>query len=376
MSLTLRHNFMENPQLPQGFTLDRSSRKYFEDSDGLLRITYSDMPAIKGATYAANVVLQSEDLDTNWNLTGLTVSEVTGSVDPPSGGPTKVWQINQTATTNRHELTTGTSYLTSSGRMMWAMRVKEGVDIRYIRTIWGGGVQDWFYWDIVNGTAHVGSANTTSGIPGITDLGDGWYLIYVYGNWTPNANTTLNIDYFVQQPSSRLSTELGAADNYVYVTGIQGEDGGANTTPNTYLKTTTDILVTLTGASEGFLHEPPATNIWLNSEDVSSWVLSKTVITTNQENGPDGSLKLDLITDDNAGGSSSSIYVRQTNLIVTSGRNCQSFWVKRGSLDWCAIRVSGFDAGAEGYSYFNINTGRFGYCCIRTHNWYRGLDGS
>jgi len=103
------------------------------------------------------------------------------------------------------------------------------------------------------------------------------------------------------------------------------------------------------GSYKGLLVEPAATNICLQSEDLSTtWTgNSDTTVTANNTTAPDGNSTADKLGDDNAG-SPATGSVRVSQVITVSGgtKYTASVFLKQDGLDWTAISAAG--AGSVG----------------------------
>ena len=97
-------------------------------------------------------------------------------------------------------------------------------------------------------------------------------------------------------------------------------------------------------------------NIFSYTEDFTNTVWQKSGIsaTGDTTTAPNGTLTADTIQNNNTSG-----YMRQVNLILSSGQYTQSAYFKKNNNDWVSVYTS--DGGANyAIAYFNINTGVVG----------------
>ena len=115
------------------------------------------------------------------------------------------------------------------------------------------------------------------------------------------------------------------------------------------------------GSYKGVLVEPAATNICLQSENLSAtWGPSGATITANNTTAPDGNATADKFGDDNRGGTG-EVVIYQTITGLTGGaKYTASAFFKKDTVDWVRFRAVGIDGGTNAGRYFNIDAGTLG----------------
>jgi len=100
------------------------------------------------------------------------------------------------------------------------------------------------------------------------------------------------------------------------------------------------------GSYKGLLVEPAATNLCLQSEDISTtWTASgDTTVTANNTTAPDGNSTADKLGDDNPGGSptpTGNVYVEQTITVSGGTKYTASVFLKKDGLNWALLQAAG-----------------------------------
>jgi len=117
------------------------------------------------------------------------------------------------------------------------------------------------------------------------------------------------------------------------------------------------------GSYKGLLVEPAATNICLQSEDISTtWNPQDATPTQSTEETPDGDTtnKYIKLVDDSGGGTG-QVYVQQTITVVGGTQYTASAFLKKDQLNWAWLRAIGTGgADANPYQYFDLDNGALG----------------
>ena len=114
--------------------------------------------------------------------------------------------------------------------------------------------------------------------------------------------------------------------------------------------------IDFTGGGCGkLLLEPQRTNLFLNSQVVSSWTTqSKTTVTSNTTNAPDDTLTADTIIEDNTSG----LHFRGSSGLGSASTYTFSVFAKPNGRNW--IYVTLYDGTADRGTYFDIQNGTIG----------------
>jgi len=110
------------------------------------------------------------------------------------------------------------------------------------------------------------------------------------------------------------------------------------------------------GSYKGLLVEPAATNICLQSEDLSTtWTANaNATVTTNDTTAPDGNTTADKVVDDGSTGTG-QVYVAQTITVSAGTKYTASVFLKADQLAFALLRASGYDGGTDGIQYFGLS---------------------
>jgi hypothetical protein len=117
------------------------------------------------------------------------------------------------------------------------------------------------------------------------------------------------------------------------------------------------------GSYKGLLVEPAATNLCLQSEDLSTtWTPFDATPTQDTEETPDGDTTnkyIKLVDNNTGGGATGNVYVSQSFVVVGGTKYTASAFLKKNGLDWAVFQANG--AGVVGdaspYQYFDLNNG-------------------
>ena len=109
------------------------------------------------------------------------------------------------------------------------------------------------------------------------------------------------------------------------------------------------------GSYKGLLIEPAATNLAVQSEDISTtWISSNATITTNDTTAPDGTATADKLGDDGGGGTG-VVTVQQTITVVASTKYTASVFLKADQLALARLRAVNYDGTTDGQQYFELS---------------------
>ena len=111
------------------------------------------------------------------------------------------------------------------------------------------------------------------------------------------------------------------------------------------------------GSYKGLLVEPAATNICLQSEDIStSWNPITATITTNDTTAPDGNATADKLNDDGGGGTATGVSVVQENISVSANtKYTASVFLKADQLSFASVEAQNYDGGTDGRQFFGLS---------------------
>lgn len=116
------------------------------------------------------------------------------------------------------------------------------------------------------------------------------------------------------------------------------------------------------GSYKGLLVEPAATNLAVQSEDLSTtWSGFNRTITTNDTTAPDGNTTADKLSDDSGGGTA-NVYARQDFTVVGGTKYTASVFLKKDQLNYASLMALG--AGSAGNAnpqqFFDLDSGVLG----------------
>jgi hypothetical protein len=305
---------------------------------------------------AHNLTVQSQTFDNvSWTKTNTTVT-ANDAVAPD--GTTTAEKIEATTTGSGRFIRvdnttvsgfqyTGSAYI-KAGNINWCAVYL----INSAGTSYAGS-----YFNVGSGTEGTNfAANWTLASAEIVSVGSGWYRLSV--------TTT------VDATTARLVIELDSADannsvtagDYVHGWGAQ-VNRGPIATP--YLATTTAARIGIpqsydaAAAQYGILVEPAATNIFLQSEDLTTtWSNTNTTETANATTAPDGTLTADKLVEASDAGAQHAIVQSPS---VTSGSTYTfSGYFKQGERTWLQISVGTLRFPDNFKCNFNLATGAKG----------------
>jgi hypothetical protein len=110
----------------------------------------------------------------------------------------------------------------------------------------------------------------------------------------------------------------------------------------------------------GVLIERTGFNRILQSRDFgTTWTIGNGTVDTNATLAPIGTVTADRLVADSAGGTG-EVSASQPITIIINQDTCFSVIAKKDTLNWLAIRSSGYDVGVNGTSWFDLDTGVVG----------------
>ena len=110
------------------------------------------------------------------------------------------------------------------------------------------------------------------------------------------------------------------------------------------------------GTYKGLLVEPAATNICLQSEDITTtWTNYQSTEVANDTTAPDGTSTADKLVDDSGGGTG-EVNVQQ-NITVSAGtKYTASVFLKADGLAFAVVQAGAFDGGTSGSQFFGLSS--------------------
>ena len=111
------------------------------------------------------------------------------------------------------------------------------------------------------------------------------------------------------------------------------------------------------GTYKGLLVEPAATNLCLQSEDLSTtWVNVQSTVVANDTTAPDGNATADKLNDDSATGTG-NVYVEQTITVVAGTKYTASVFLKADpdGLAFARLEAYQYDGATNGVQYFGLS---------------------
>ena len=335
---TLDLNFLTMaPTLDPRITFSRASIATYFDVDGLLK-------------YAANNrALQSQTFNTSW--TGVNGGTITPDAAIAPDGTLTADRLNHvtagTVTSGGIQQVVGTAVTTD----MWSCYAKAGTKTwLLINHSSIGFAQNECYFDLVNGV--VGNKGSTWLSSGISSVGNGWYRCWAV--LPPGVGSTFNLRV-AETANNYQSTSPGD----IYIWGAQAEQVTIETSPRTYIPTTTAAVHAprfdydpVTHAPKGLLIEEQKQVNTIFTEDFTNanWIKTGCTITGNNTTAPDGTVNADLVT-----ASATTATVSQT--VPAASNYIASIFIKKGTSDWIYMVGQVTDVPK---AWFNIATGTAG----------------
>ena len=115
------------------------------------------------------------------------------------------------------------------------------------------------------------------------------------------------------------------------------------------------------GSFKGLLVEPAATNICLQSEDITtSWTPTNATLTANATTAPDGTTTADKLNDDGATGTN-TVFVKQVITVSAATKYTASVFLKADQLSFARVQAAAYDGATFGFQYVDLSgAGRLG----------------
>lgn len=178
----LAYNDENSNYKPLPFDFSRASKATVINKDGLIETVGSGQPRIdykddsKGALLLeparTNYLLQSNQFDTTWSATNLTVTSGQTGV----GGSVDAWKLNLTDANSRVQYN-----ISTSGQKSFSIYAKAGT-LDFIRLFAAGGDNPSVFFNLSNGT--VSSQDVEVNSANIKNIGNGWYRCEMVYNET------------------------------------------------------------------------------------------------------------------------------------------------------------------------------------------------
>ena len=178
----LAYNDENSNYKPLPFDFSRASKATVINKDGLIETVGSGQPRIdykddsKGALLLeparTNYLLQSNQFDTTWSATNLTVTSGQTGV----GGSVDAWKLNLTDVNSRVQYN-----ISTSGQKSFSIYAKAGT-LDFIRLFAAGGDNPSVFFNLSNGT--VSSQDVEVNSANIKNIGNGWYRCEMVYNET------------------------------------------------------------------------------------------------------------------------------------------------------------------------------------------------
>jgi hypothetical protein len=307
-----------------------------------------------------NLLVRSQEFETTWSASRVTVSANTGDTTAPDGTNTaeKVTNnnINDTHLLFQPLTLNGQAYTFSVFAKKGTANfvVLRGSDGTAARNVW---------FNLDTGAVATTQTNITASI---VNVGDGWYRCI--GTWSASASSSQN--YVVGISEADNTFIYAGTDKDIFLWGAQLEQRSAVTayTPTTTQPITNYVPVLLsaannvarfdhnpvTGESLGLLIEEQRTNLFLRSEefDDAYWTKTASTITANTVVAPDGTLSADKLVNDPA----ASGYFGRISTIPLGVPVTVSVFAKQGEDKGAEIRFL-TSTGSVAAS-FNLETGQ------------------
>jgi hypothetical protein len=341
-------DFIGTTSLDSRVTFSRGSNATLVDSTG--KITYAP----------ANLLTFSEQFDNAaW---GKVATTVTANTTVAPDGTSTADKIVATATTGFHDIRQFVTGTVASYTLSVYAKAAEYSKI----VLANASAGTWSAtFDLATGaTIATGGAAVLSS--SIQSVGNGWYRCAVTFTGAassvahtavgyPNTGATLN-NFGAQY--------TGDGTSGIFLWGAQVEPVTYQTTPSTYVATTTAAYYgprfdydPVTLAAKGLLIEEARTNLLLRSEefDNASWGKAQVTVTANATISPDGTIDADLVVPTAAAGN----HQVTQSVTTTAVAHGFSLYAKASGYNWIALALTD-SASAIQTTYFNISTGIVG----------------
>jgi len=323
------------PSLDTRITFTRGSNATLVDSTG--KIVYAPV----------NLLLQSQTFDNAaWTKSGSSI--VTGAAANPVDGALNAQKLMENTSTGQHRVfnTIGIAY-NASTTFCFSVYVKAAErSFVYIRLNNGGGDFVTCFVNLITGAI---TTVTGAGSVAATNVGNGWWRIAAIGT---SATSTAVSGYVATATSGSVVSYTGDGTSGIFIWGAQLEPLTYQTTPSTYVATTSAAYYgprfdydPVTLAPKGLLIEEQRTNLLLYSEqfDNAAWTNSGATVTANSIAAPSGEISADTI----ARTTSTADAIYNTIAFTGDGVKTVSIWIKKGTSPSPLIAL--LDATASTY---------------------------
>ena len=236
------------------------------------------------------------------------------------------------------------------------------INRQFIQIVYGSGLTEYANFDILNGLVTGGSYTGAS----ISNEGNGWFRI----SFTSTGVVT-SLDTYIWAIDS--GTALRAATcNGIGSYSIWGAQLVNGSSTLAYLPTTTRVNIPRIDYSTGtaaLLMEPQRTNINLQSEDISGWIIAETTVVLNTTAAPDGMITADSLLETTATGT----HITFRDITGLSG-TAYTFSIYAKSIGGRNIQLSG-SSGFSGSVVVDLSNGNIlsgsGVVSNVGNGWYR-----
>jgi hypothetical protein len=225
----LAYNDENSNYKPLPFNFSRASSATVINKDGLIETVGSDMPRIdykddsEGALLLepqrTNIIVQSNQFDTTWSATNLTV--ISGQTGV--GGSVDAWKLNLTDVNSRVQYN-----ISTSGQKSFSIYAKAGT-LDFIRLFAAGGGNPSVFFNLSNGT--VSSQDVEVNSANIKNIGNGWYRCEMVYNETISSVRIYPAiaDGDISQTSGDIYIQYAQLEEGSYATSYIPTQGGAVT---------------------------------------------------------------------------------------------------------------------------------------------------
>ena len=371
-------NFLAGAPLDSRITFTRGTNATLVDSTG--KITYAP----------ANLLTYSEQFDNAaWSKAN---STVTANATAAPDGTTTADKLVESATNNIHNATQSITALSpASNSYMVSSYVKAGERSYVTLGLSDVSVGSRYAVAVFNldtgATMTTGAQGTGYAVSNATAVavGNGWYRCSVYCT----AGTTVSFlaaAVGVNKSGVITGTTAGGFESYagdgtsgIFVWGAQLEPVTSQTTPATYVATTSARYYgprfdydPVTLAAKGLLIEEARTNLTLYSEQFDNvlWVKGGAAITANTTTSPDGTANADSLIEDTSTGDHRTY---QAVTVIAATAYAYSVYIKPNGRTLVNLTVAG-----AGEATYNISTGVVTNTALGTaeiqaagNGWYR-----
>jgi hypothetical protein len=337
--------------MPSGGSISRSGNAMLYDSTGKL-------------TYAPNNLFPSSNLFSlaEWAVAG-GISTVTPNAATGPDGTLSMSKLVETNTTTNQRIGKLMPFVLNTP-IIFSVYAK-AAERSVLQMLPGSSFLNPAYanFDLSVGTV-TASSNCTAQI---SSVGSGIYrcsikIVPTVGN---GGNDAIYLFMQTSTTAARAATYAGDGTSGLYVYGSQFEYVTYQTTPSTYVATTSAAYYgprfdynPSTLAATGLLVEGTRTNLLTYSEqfDNAAWTKTNSTITANATTSPDGTTTADKIVEDTTAG----VHGPQETFTSSAAYYTASVYLKASERSIGCVRL--FDAGAgTGYAtFFNLSTGAVG----------------